>query len=73
MTKTTLYLEDDTAKALQQQANDQGCSESDVVREALAVYQAARLRSVPKGVGGYRSGRSDISSKAFTLVPVDER
>jgi len=73
MTKTTLYLEDDTIQALKQLADNEGCSEADVIREALVVYQAARLRPSPKGVGDYRSGRSDVSAKAEELLRMAAR
>lgn len=68
MTKKTLYLEDDTVRTLEQLADKEGCSEADVIREALVVYQGTRLRPVPKGVGSYRSGRSDVSSRAEELL-----
>ena len=68
MTKKTLYLEEDTVRALKQLADTEGCSEADVIREALAVYQGTRLRPAPKGVGGYRSGRSDVSTRAEELL-----
>jgi hypothetical protein len=73
MTKRTLYLEDDTVQTLKQLANDEGCSESDVIREALVVYQAARLRPLPKGVGDYRSGRADVSARAEELLRMAAR
>lgn len=73
MTKTTLYLEDDTAQALKQLADDEGCSEAEVIREALVVYRASRLRPSPKGVGDYRSGRSDVSAKAEELLRMAAR
>lgn len=47
MTKTTLYLEDDTAKALRQLANDEGCSESDDDINHLAVRRAVERERGP--------------------------
>jgi hypothetical protein len=73
MTKTTFYLEDDTVQTLRQLADGEGRSEADVIREALIVYQAARLRPTPKGVGGYRSGRSDVSARAEELLHLAAR
>jgi len=68
VTKKTLYLEEDTVKALKQLANAEGCSEAEVIREALAAYQTVRLRPLPKGIGDYRSGSSDVSSRAEELT-----
>lgn len=63
--KTTLHLEEETAQALKQLAGVEGRSEAEVVREALALYiKTMQSRPLPRGLGGYRSGRSDVSTRA---------
>jgi len=68
MVKTTLYLEETTAHALEELASEEGRSEGEVIREALLVYKSRQTRPTPKGVGEYRSGRSDISERADELL-----
>lgn len=68
MTKLTLYLEEETAAVLKQLATAAGVSEADLLRDALALYRTARERPLPKGTGAYRSGRSDISSRAEEIL-----
>jgi hypothetical protein len=67
MVKTTLYLEETTAHALEELASEEGRSQGEVIHEALLVYKS-RTRPAPKGVGEYRSGRSDISERADELL-----
>jgi len=66
--KTTLYLEDETADAIKRIARNLGRSQSDLIREALAHYAAETPRAAPLGVGGYRSGRHDVSVKAEEIL-----
>ena len=68
MVKTTLYLEETTAHALEELASEEGRSQGEVIREALLVYKGRQTRPTPKGVGKYRSGRSDISERADELL-----
>jgi hypothetical protein len=68
MVKTTLLLEEETVKALHQLATSQGKREGDIIRDALAVYAPEVSRPLPKGIGAYRSGRSDVSEKAEELL-----
>lgn len=68
MVKTTLYLETDTLQVLEQLANAQGRSQGEIIREALAVYAEKGARPAPKGIGAYRSGRSDVSERAEDLL-----
>jgi hypothetical protein len=68
MVKTTLYLEEDTVQALERLANTQGRSQAEIIREALAVYTERGVRPAPKGIGAYRSGRSDVSERAEDLL-----
>jgi Ribbon-helix-helix protein, copG family len=73
MVKTTLYLEEETLHVLEQLASREGRSQGEVLREALLVYKGTVNRPAPKGVGMYRSGRSDISEKAEELLFQDGR
>lgn len=68
MVKTTLYLEETIAHALEELASEEGLSQGEVIREALLIYKSQQVRPAPKGIGGYRSGRSDISEKADALL-----
>jgi hypothetical protein len=68
MVKTTLYLETDTLQVLEQLANAQGRSQAEIIREALAVYTERGPRPALKGIGAYRSGRSDVSERAEDLL-----
>lgn len=74
MTKMTLFLEDETADTLKRIANSQGRTQEEVIQDALSAYAASRStteqpeRPLPKGVGCYSSGRSDVSEKAEELL-----
>jgi hypothetical protein len=68
MVKTTLYLEETTAHALEELASEEGLSQGEVIREALMAYKGQQARPAPKGIGRYRSGRSDISENADDLL-----
>lgn len=68
MVKTTVYLEESIDRTLKQLARSQGRSQADVIREALATHAAQASVPAPKGIGAYRSGRSDVSEKAEELL-----
>lgn len=68
MVRTTLLLEEETAEALKRLADLQGRSAAEVIRDALAAYTSKAERPSPKGVGAYRSGRSDVSERAEDLL-----
>lgn len=65
---TTFYLEAEIASALQRIARSQERSKSDVIREALARYAGAMPPPAPQGIGGYRSGRPDVGTKAEEIL-----
>ena len=70
MTSITLTVDDQTAEALRRLAALEQRTEAEIVRTALAAYaQAAQPR--PKGIGKYRSGRSDVSVNARDLIRED--
>jgi len=74
MHKTTLYIEDDIALALRHRAEIDVQSQAEHIREALRRYVRQLEESgegspaLPPGYGGFRSGRSDISAQAETLL-----
>ncbi len=67
MVKTTVYLDPQTAMTLRQLAGAQGRSQAELIREALAIYTRQIERTLPKGMGQHRSGRSDVSERAEEL------
>ncbi len=68
MVKSTVYFDSATILALRQLAKAQGKSQAELIREAVTGYARRAGRAAPKGVGAYRSGRSDISEKAEALL-----
>ena len=69
MTSITITVDDETAEALRRLAALEKRSEADIVRTALAAYAQERL--LPKGIGKYRSGRSDVSMRAREIIRED--
>ncbi len=73
MHKTTLYIEDDIALALRHRAALDGKSQAEHIREALRGYlrqleDSTETPNLPPGTGGFRSGRSDVSTNAESLL-----
>jgi hypothetical protein len=66
--KSTVYLEPATLLALRQLAKARGTSQADLIREAVTAYAEQAGRPAPKGVGAYRSGRTDVSEQAEELL-----
>jgi hypothetical protein len=68
MQKTTIYLPDDLKVALEQAATNQGCSEADLIRQALrrAVRRGRTPRPrVPRPrVPLFTSGRRGLAERA---------
>jgi Ribbon-helix-helix protein, copG family len=64
MIRTTLDLNEETVHVLKQLASQEGKSQGEVIHEALLTYQTKTQRPMPKGIGKYDSGRSDISERA---------
>ena len=60
----TIQLDQATAEAVQELAAEQQRSADEVVREALSAYVRSAKRVLPKGIGKYHSGRSDVSTQA---------
>jgi metal-responsive CopG/Arc/MetJ family transcriptional regulator len=67
MTAITVHLNDEIAEELRRLATAQERSETDIVCEALAAYVQA-TRPLPKGLGKYHSGQSNVSEQARDLL-----
>lgn len=67
MSAITVQIDDNMAEELRRLAATQKRSESEIVREALAVYVQA-TRPLPQGMGKYHSGQCDVSEQARTLL-----
>lgn len=68
MIKTTVYLDPETVLALRQIAHTRRKKPAELIREALLLYTRQAVRPQPKGIGHYRSGRSDISEQAEDIL-----
>lgn len=71
MHRTTIYLEPDLLLALRQLAQREQCSQAAIIRSALERYVSEVQEPVTPalpGVGRYRSGRSDVSEQAETIL-----
>ena len=67
--KTTVYLDADDYRRLQQLAREQGRRAAELVREAVAEYARRHTRiRAPRTLGAGRSGRSDLSERAEELL-----
>jgi hypothetical protein len=68
MIKTMVYPDEETVLSLRQLAQAQGRSQAELVRDAVMPYVRQANRPEPKGIGAYRSGRSDVSGQAEELL-----
>ena len=67
MTAITVQLDDEMVELLRRLADAEKRSETDIVRAALAAY-VQTARPLPKGMGKYRSGRSNVSEEARAIL-----
>jgi hypothetical protein len=67
----TIELDEQTAAVVQELAANENRSAGEVIRDALAAYPGRRKRSLPKGVGKYRSGQSDIAQNLREILRKD--
>ena len=68
-TKTTVYLDADVYRRLQELARTQGRPAAQCVREAVDEYTVAHSKHVrPKSIGAGHSRRGDISVRAESLL-----
>jgi predicted transcriptional regulator len=67
--KTTVYLDDDAYRRLQQLARSQGRPAAELVREAVTEYARKHAPArKPKSIGAGRSGRGNLSERAEALL-----
>ena len=72
MIRTTVYLDEDTGLSIRRLSQLQQRPQADLIREALKQYvvkaEGDLTNKLPPGVGAYRSGRSDVSSRADEML-----
>jgi hypothetical protein len=71
MLRTTVYLEEEAAIALKRLSKVHRRPQAELIREAITTYILGleeQSQQLPPGVGGYRSGREDVSMKAEQLL-----
>lgn len=68
LTKTTVYLNSDTVLALRRMAETQGCSQAELIRDALETYTRKSKRPKIPGIGEFDSGHTDTSERAEDLL-----
>jgi hypothetical protein len=70
MVKTTVYLDEKVVARLQELSRIRHRSQAELIRDALSGFVDQELLSRPQpiGVGQFRSGRSDIGSRAEELL-----
>jgi predicted transcriptional regulator len=67
MVKMTIYMDDEVALTLRQLAVTERRPQAEIIREAILAYTKSAGRR-PKGIGAYKSGRTDISERAEELM-----
>ena len=69
MKKTTVYLDAEAYQELKRLAREQGRAPAALVREAVVEYTVRQRKSrVPRSLGAFRSGRSDLGQRAEDLL-----
>lgn len=69
MEKTTLYLDPGDYRKLKRIAASRKRAPAALVREAVAEYVARNSRTtVPRSLGAFASGRTDLSERAEELL-----
>jgi hypothetical protein len=71
--KTPVYFDEEWPSRSASWPTAQGRSQAEVVRDAVMQYVRQASRPEPKGIGAYRSGRSDISERAEELLKAATR
>lgn len=64
----TVELDEQTSSLVEKLAAIEQRSAIEVINAALAVYAGARERTLPKGAGKYRSGRTDTSAHVDEIL-----
>jgi hypothetical protein len=68
MVKTTVYMDSEVALTLRQLAAIERRPQAEIIREAILAYTKSAGRPRPKGIGAYKSGRTDVSARAEELM-----
>jgi len=68
VTKTTIYLEEETLLTLRQMAAAQKRSQAEIIRMAVGQYALRAARPKLPGLGAFHSGRTDVSERAEVLL-----
>jgi hypothetical protein len=68
MVKTTIYLDSDVVLALRRMAGSQGCSQAELIRDAIQIHLRKAQRPKLPGVGEFDSGHTDTSGRADQLL-----
>jgi predicted transcriptional regulator len=68
MVKTTVYLNTDIVLSLRRMAEAEGRSQAELIRDALEKFTSAHKRSLPKGLGKYASGETNVSERARDIL-----
>ena len=69
MLKTTLYLDEQTRQALRTLAAHEGCTQTHILREAVAQYaKSVAAPALPPGIGAYRSGDAQLAANTRATV-----
>ena len=66
--RATIELDADTERALRQAAAREGMTAAELAATVLRQYARGMGRPMPRGIGAYDSGRSDVSSRAEELL-----
>lgn len=67
-TRTTIELDAETERALRQAAAREGTTAAELGTAILRQYAQGVGRPMPRGIGAYDSGRSDVSGRAEELL-----
>jgi len=68
MVKTTVYLDAEMVVTLRQISQQEGRSQAELIRDALAEFTRRRKRPPVPGVGEFDSGESSVSRNAEKVL-----
>ena len=68
MVKTTVYLDEDTARSLRVISERRSRSQAELIREALRKFTSDEKPPLPEGMGMFDSGHTDTTAKRKHLL-----
>jgi hypothetical protein len=68
MVKTTVYLDAEIVVTLRQLSRQEGRSQAELIRDALAEFARQRKRPPIPGVGEFDSGESTVSERTGKIL-----